>query len=120
MEATTWSSIVSELSHPEVNTCARAAQRLHAEASTGDIPNLLELLQSDDFFVREAAAWPLTELAGPKVLVELFLAYQRGFDEGHDNDGFTAALLGSVDIRIDNAVPTRCSGWRRDATAASR
>ena len=30
------------------------------------------------------------------------------------------SLLGSVDIRIDNAVPTRCSGWRRDATAASR
>jgi len=28
--------------------------------------------------------------------------------------------LGSVDIRGDNAVPTRCTGWRRDATAASR
>ncbi|TXH37761.1 MAG: hypothetical protein E6Q92_10305 [Burkholderiaceae bacterium] len=35
-------------------------------------------------------------------------------------DAARAAGLGSVDIRIDNAVPTRCSGWRRDATAASR
>jgi hypothetical protein len=24
---------------------------------------------------------------------ELFQAYQRGFDEGHDNDGLTAALI---------------------------
>ena len=54
---------------------------------------LTKLLQSDDFFVREAAAWPLAELAGPSVLRELFVAYQRGFDEGQDNDGFTAALL---------------------------
>ncbi|MCA0242048.1 MAG: hypothetical protein LCI02_14435 [Proteobacteria bacterium] len=58
-----------------------------------DVSNLLGLLKIDDFFIREAAAWPLAELAGPKVLVDLLLAYQRGFDEGHDNDGFTAALL---------------------------
>jgi hypothetical protein len=28
--------------------------------------------------------------------------------------------LGSVDIWVDNVPPTRCSGWRRDAKAASR
>lgn len=93
MEAISWSTIVSELSHPDIDTCVRAAERLQAEASAADIPNLLKLLQSNDFFIREAAAWPLAELAGPKVLPELFVAYQRGFDEGHDNDGFTAALL---------------------------
>jgi len=26
-------------------------------------------------------------------LPELFRAYQRGFDEGHDNDGFSTALI---------------------------
>ncbi len=31
-----------------------------------------------------------------------------------------AKMLGSVDIQIDNAVPTSCSGWRRDAKAACR
>jgi hypothetical protein len=93
MEATTWSTVVAGLSDPDVSACVKAAEQLQAEASMADVPNLLELLKSGDFFIREAAAWPLAELAGPKVLVELLLAYQRGFDEGHDNDGFTAALL---------------------------
>jgi hypothetical protein len=93
MEASAWSTVVTELSHQDVDTCVTAAARLHAEANVDDVPNLIELLQSNDFFVREAAAWPLAELAGPKVLVELLVAYQRGFDEGYDNDGFTAALL---------------------------
>ena len=30
---------------------------------------------------------------GGSALPELFQAYQRGFDEGHDNDGFSAALI---------------------------
>jgi hypothetical protein len=93
MEATAWSEIVSALNALSVEDCVAAASRLHAEASSEDIPKLLELLESGKFFVREAAAWPLAELAGPAVLTELLRAYQRGFDEGHDNDGFTAALL---------------------------
>jgi len=93
METTVWNTIVSALSHPSVAACVEAAARLQAEAGTEDIPNLLALLESDDFFIREAAAWPLAELTGPTVLPELLSAYQRGFDEGHDNDGFTAALL---------------------------
>ena len=93
MEATTWTAIVSALSDPDVSTCVDAATRLQAKAGTEDLPKLLALLESDDFFIREAAAWPLAELAGPTVLPELLAAYQRGFDEGHDNDGFTAALL---------------------------
>nr|WP_315491632.1 HEAT repeat domain-containing protein [uncultured Rhodoferax sp.] len=93
MEANVWSTVVAELSHPDVNICVNAAARLQAESIAGDIPKLLDLLKSNDFFVREAAAWPLAEHAGPRALVDLLHAYQRGFDEGHDNDGFTAALL---------------------------
>ncbi len=93
MKATAWSEIVAGLNATSVEVCVAAASRLHAEAGAEDIPNLLDLLNSGDFFIREAAAWPLAELGGPAVLIDLLAAYQRGFDEGHDNDGFTAALL---------------------------
>jgi hypothetical protein len=93
MEATNWSAIVSGLIDPDIHVCVKAAERLQAETDMADVPNLLKLLESNDFFVREAAAWPLAELTCPKVLVQLLAAYQRGFDEGHDNDAFTAALL---------------------------
>lgn len=93
MDGTAWAEIVSALNAPSVDACVAAASRLHAEAGADDIPELLALLESGDFFVREAAAWPLAELAGPAVLANLLVAYQRGFNEGHDNDGFTAALL---------------------------
>jgi hypothetical protein len=93
MEAKVLSSIEAALRDADVNTCVAAADRLHKESEVEDIPKLLALLGSTDFFVREAAAWPLAELAGARFLPELFMAYQRGFDDGHDNDGFTAALL---------------------------
>ena len=93
MEEHAWSELVAALDAPSVEESLVAASRLHAGADADDIPKLLALLKSADFFVREAAAWPLAELAGPDVLDELFVAYQRGFDEGHDNDGFSAALL---------------------------
>jgi hypothetical protein len=93
MNPSAWIEIVDGLKSRDVDTCVAAASRLHAEADAGDISDLLALLESDDFFVREAAAWPLAELAGPTVLPQLFRAYQRGFDEGHDNDGFTTALM---------------------------
>jgi len=93
MNPAAWNEIASALEASDVLTCVEAASRLHAEAEIEDVPRLLALLQHDSFFVREAAAWPLVELVGPSVLSQLFSAYQRGFDEGHDNDGFTAALL---------------------------
>ncbi|WP_411885730.1 HEAT repeat domain-containing protein [Polaromonas sp. YR568] len=93
MNLNDWNEIVSGLSNPDVPTCVEAASKLYARAAPEDIPQLLPLLESDDFFVREAAAWPLAALAGPAALPQLLKAYQRGFDEGHDNDGFSAALL---------------------------
>jgi len=55
--------------------------------------------------LREAAAWPISEIAGPALLRELLTAYQRGLNEGQDNDGFTAAL---VDLATVN--PLGCRG----------
>lgn len=68
-----------------------------------DIPWLLGLLKHECFFVREAAAWPLVELAGPSVLVQLLTAYDLGLDEGHDNDGFGTALFELLELHPTEA-----------------
>jgi hypothetical protein len=70
-----------------------AAARLRKDSTPEDVPALLGLLKTGDFFEREAAAWPLAEISGTTHLCELLSAYEKGFEEGHDNDGFTAALL---------------------------
>jgi hypothetical protein len=94
MDATAWDEVLADLAARDVDRNVAAASRLHTEATIEDVPKLLSLLnEGSNFFIREAAAWPLAELAGPTVLRELFVGYQRGFDEGHDNDGFTAALI---------------------------
>lgn len=93
MNSLAWSEIVSGLASRDVDACVNAASRLYSEASAEDIPALLGLLDTGDFFVREAAAWPLAKLAGLDYLPQLLSVYQLGFDEGHDNDGFSAALL---------------------------
>jgi hypothetical protein len=93
MNAAAWLETVAALRNRDVDTCVAAAARLHKEATSEDIPSLLELLRTGDFFEREAAAWPLAEISGAVHLCDLLCAYEKGFEEGHDNDGFTAALL---------------------------
>lgn len=93
MNTAEWDATIAELDALD-DRCVAAAARIHAEAAMEDVPRLLGLLEkADNFFVREAAAWPLAELVGAQVLPALLRAYQLGIDEGHDNDGFTAALL---------------------------
>jgi HEAT repeat protein len=70
-----------------------AAEELHKSAVAEDLPRLMSMLADPDFFVREAVAWPISELAGASALPALLAAYQRGLDDGHDNDGFSAALI---------------------------
>jgi HEAT repeat protein len=94
MNDSDWVALVRDLNNiDDVDVMVAAAERLHRTATPDDLPRLRALLLDHSFFVREAAAWPLSELAGATALAELFQAYQRGFDEGHDNDGFTAALI---------------------------
>jgi hypothetical protein len=88
-----WEDLVRALRHDDASIIASAAERLHKRASAEDLPRLLGLLNNDDIFLREAAAWPISELAGSSSLHDLLIAYQRGFDEGYDNDGFTTALV---------------------------
>ncbi len=93
MDAVTRTQILAGLDARDVEVNVRAATQIHKQSIKSDIPWLLEALKHESFFVRESAAWPLAELAGPSALPELFAAYQRGFDDGYDNDGFTAALI---------------------------
>jgi hypothetical protein len=94
MNAADWAALVRDLKNvDDVDAAVAACERLHREATAEDLPRLRDLLTDGSFFVREAAAWPLSEIAGAAALPELLEAYQRGFDEGHDNDGFSAALI---------------------------
>lgn len=93
-----WQALNRRLrSRDNLDVAVTAAQQLHKTATREDLPKLMELLNDEDSFIREAAAWPVSELAGPSSLENLLIAYQRGLDEGQDNDGFSAALIDLVE-----------------------
>ncbi len=97
MDHAQWQRIVGALQDvSDIDSAVAAAAELQASASSEDLQRLVELLTDESFFVREAAAWPLSDLGRVDVLPQLLAAYQRGFDEGHDNDGFSAALIDLV------------------------
>jgi HEAT repeat protein len=104
MTESAWEEIIEGLRSSDASIAASAAERLHKQASSVDLHRLLELLGDDDAFLREAAAWPISALAGPSYLHELLIAYQRGFDDGLDNDGFTTAL---IDLAAGNPLECR-------------
>jgi HEAT repeat protein len=97
-----WSAIVAGL-RDSYNSkgVAAAAARLHQESTKEDLPLLRQLLEDPDAGLREAAAWPVSELVGPSALPELLAVYQRGLEEGLDCDGLTTAL---IDLAETNAV----------------
>ena len=106
MNDSEWQAISTALrgdASPELALAAVAS--LQANATASDVPRLLNLLEDSSFFVREAAAWPLSDLGRVDVLPQLLEAYQRGLDEGHDNDGFSAALIDLVEMNSAAAVP---------------
>ncbi|MBM3795759.1 MAG: hypothetical protein FJW31_17275 [Acidobacteria bacterium] len=75
-----------------VDACAA----IHQEANKTDLPWLKSLLQDNCALVREAVAAPIANLEGLPALRELLVAYQRGLDENHDHDGFSAVLIDMV------------------------
>jgi HEAT repeat protein len=58
-----------------------AASTLKSAASAEDIPRLKALLDDESFFVREAAAWPLSDLGCIDALPALIRAQRRGYAE---------------------------------------
>ena len=92
MEDSEFSEIVFNLKSDDPEVVAEAAENLQARSTREDAPKLLELLNDPDFVIREAAAWSLSDFAGPEVLPNLLSALQRGYDEGLDNDGLQSAI----------------------------
>ena len=103
MEISRWNQLVRDIEGEAVDLMVEASQHLEEESTEEDIPRLLDLLLHPDFVVREAAAWPLSVIAGPEYLPQLFDAYQKGFDEGHDNDGFSTALVQLVELHKEES-----------------
>lgn len=83
-----------EIADPDA--VAKACEAIHKEATHADLPWLRSLLADESALVREAGAWPIADLEGLPAIRDLMIAYQRGLDEGQDNDGFTALLIDMV------------------------
>jgi HEAT repeat protein len=97
MDQRQWESLVEALRDVDnIESAVAAAAQMQARASKEDVPRLLDLLADESFIVREAAAWPPSDLGRVDLLPQLLAAYNRGLAEGHDNDGFSAALIDLV------------------------
>jgi hypothetical protein len=97
-----WDLILGDLrddSHPE--KAGQAAVDLPKKVGQEDVLPLLELLNDDDFFVRETAAVALCGLDSIDFLEQILAALQRGFDAGHDNDSLQAALSDMALLKKD-------------------
>ncbi len=98
-----WHQLVNDIKGEDIVLMVEACENLQKEAEATDVPRLLELLNHESFVVREAASWPLAIIGDTTVIPELFTAYQRGLDEGHDNDGFSTALIELVELHAQPA-----------------
>jgi hypothetical protein len=92
MKDSRWHQLVADIEGDDIELMVEACEHLQKEAEVSDVSRLVKLLEHESFVVREAAAWPLALLGDATVIPELFVAYERGFAEGHDNDGFSSAL----------------------------
>lgn len=84
----------SDFDENDVDDKLAAFQRLTEAAGHSDIPQLVQLLESErnGFWERELLAQPISELGGAKYLPELFEAAEKNRIEGHDNDSFNHFL----------------------------
>ncbi|HLA96067.1 MAG TPA: HEAT repeat domain-containing protein [Pyrinomonadaceae bacterium] len=98
MDDNRWNQLVIDIEGDDIELMVEACEHLQNEAEISDVSRLVKLLEYESFVVREAAAWPLAILGDATVIPELFTAYQRGFEDGHDNDGFSAALAGMAEL----------------------
>jgi hypothetical protein len=105
MSEAEWTELVNALhDYTDEDRAVAAARKLQQTATKQDVPRLLTLLEDDSFFLREAAAWPLSDLGITTALPDLLDARYRGFQEGHDNDGLSAALADLVEANPRDAA----------------
>src|SRR5262249_20155973 len=77
----------------DIDRAVAACEALDKAANESWLPRLHGLLENArDFFIREAAAFPIARLEGLRALPLLLHAMQLGEEEGHDNDGLSLAV----------------------------
>jgi hypothetical protein len=85
------------------------------ENIAGTVPNRLDDLMGELANVQQLA---------PEIVIGYVILFDISKDkvrkDGSRWSDYFEQRLGSVDIWVDNVPPTRYSGWRRDAKAASR
>jgi HEAT repeat protein len=82
-----------------------AGEKLERIRDRSRVPALYALVGDSDFFVREAAAFPLARLEGLRALPALFSAMTQGELDGHDNDGLTAIVCDLLEEHAGEAAP---------------
>jgi HEAT repeat protein len=100
-----WVQLIRDLHGENVDRAVHACEEISETADETDIPELYSLLEDDSFFIREAAAFPLTRLEGVRALPALFRAFTRGIQDGHDNDGMCVAIGDLLEENQQAALP---------------
>lgn len=90
-----------------------AFERLKKAATEKDLPQLIQLLESDrnDFWTRELLCEPVITLGGSDYFPQLFDAYILNENDGHDNDTLNLLLteLAESDPNKNKEILTRLS-----------
>lgn len=99
--------IIADLHDVEdIDRAVAACRSLEGSADESWLPRLHDLLANGrDFFVREAAAYPIARLEGLQALPQLLHALHLGEEEGHDNDGLVALITDLVSANPEEAAP---------------
>jgi HEAT repeat protein len=105
MSKSNWSQLILNLRSDNIKRSIRAAQKIDEMAEEANVPELYSLLNDENFWIREMAAYPLARLEGVKALPSLFQALTRGFQEGHDNDGLSAIIAQLLETNQEKATP---------------
>ncbi len=105
MRTAGWNQWIRDLYSEDVDRAVRACEEISQTADETNISDLYSLLEDDNFFIREAAAYPIARLEGVRALPALFRAYTRGIQDGHDNDGMSEAIGDLLEKNQKAALP---------------
>lgn len=105
MRTAGWNQWIRDLYSEDIDRAVRACEVISQTADETNISELYSMLEDDNFFIREAAAFPIARLEGVRALPALFRAYTRGIQDGHDNDGMSAAIGGLLEENQKAALP---------------
>jgi HEAT repeat protein len=107
MDQAEWDRLIASIRSVD-DDFDRACEALTALRETSDpsrIPELEQLIQNDEYFIREAAASPLINLRGIEALPLLLQALARGAKEGHENGLLALEIIGLVESDAEEAAP---------------